>query len=107
MSKYRVGGGTCAHAHWCQKRVSDTLKLSYRRLFSLTWCGCWELNLCPLEEQQVLVAAEPSLQPKDERSCFARLCCIEINATPWLHKCIGLDFLIVWFWFESLSRGLT
>jgi hypothetical protein len=27
-------------------------------------CGCWELNLGPLEEQSVLLTAEPSLQPK-------------------------------------------
>jgi hypothetical protein len=24
-------------------------------------CGCWELNLSPLEEQPVLLTAEPSL----------------------------------------------
>ena len=24
-------------------------------------CGCWELNLGPLEEQQVLLTTEPSL----------------------------------------------
>ena len=26
-------------------------------------CGCWELNTGPLEEQAVLLTAEPSLQP--------------------------------------------
>jgi hypothetical protein len=26
-------------------------------------CGCWELNSGPLEEQPVLSAAEPPLQP--------------------------------------------
>ena len=26
-------------------------------------CGCWELNLAPLEEQPVLLTTEPSLQP--------------------------------------------
>ena len=26
-------------------------------------CGCWELNSGPLEEQPVLLTAEPSLQP--------------------------------------------
>jgi hypothetical protein len=26
-------------------------------------CGCWELNSGPLEEQSVLLTAEPSLQP--------------------------------------------
>ena len=27
-------------------------------------CGCWELNSGPLEEQAMLLTAEPSLQPK-------------------------------------------
>jgi hypothetical protein len=27
-------------------------------------CGCWELNSGPLEEQLVLLTAEPSLQPQ-------------------------------------------
>jgi hypothetical protein len=26
-------------------------------------CGCWELNLGPLEVQSVLLTTEPSLQP--------------------------------------------
>jgi hypothetical protein len=26
-------------------------------------CGCWDSNLSPLEEQSVLLTAEPSLQP--------------------------------------------
>jgi hypothetical protein len=26
-------------------------------------CGCWDLNSGPLEEQWVLLTAEPSLQP--------------------------------------------
>jgi hypothetical protein len=26
-------------------------------------CGCWELNLGPLQEQQVLLTTEPSLHP--------------------------------------------
>jgi len=28
-----------------------------------TPCGCWDLNSGPLEEQSVLLAAEPALQP--------------------------------------------
>ena len=27
-------------------------------------CGCWELNSGPLEEQSLLLIAEPSLQPE-------------------------------------------
>ena len=26
-------------------------------------CGCWELNLSPLEKQSVFLTSEPSLQP--------------------------------------------
>ena len=32
-------------------------------------CGCWELNLGPLEEQPVLIDAEQSLQPPDLFVC--------------------------------------
>jgi hypothetical protein len=27
-------------------------------------CGCWELSLRPLQEQQVLLTTQPSLQPR-------------------------------------------
>jgi hypothetical protein len=35
-------------------------------------CGCWELNSEPIEEQSVLLTAEPSLQPhwSDFVTCF-------------------------------------
>ena len=29
-------------------------------------CGCWELNSGPLEEQAMLLTAEPSLQPPNK-----------------------------------------
>lgn len=35
-------------------------------------CGCWELNLGPLQEQHVLVTTKPSLQPSTV--CFETLC---------------------------------
>jgi hypothetical protein len=41
-----------------QKRGSDPITVG-RELP----CGCWELNSGPLEEQSVLLTAEPSLQP--------------------------------------------
>jgi hypothetical protein len=50
----------------CQKRAQD---------FTLDGCeppcGCWELNTGPLEEQSVLLAAEPSLQPEKEFKCLS------------------------------------
>jgi hypothetical protein len=44
-----------SHTH--QKRASDPIIVSYNSL-----CGRWELNSGPLEEQSVLLIAEPSLQ---------------------------------------------
>ena len=33
----------------------------------LHWgCGCWELNLEPLDKQAVLLTTEPSLQPRPD-----------------------------------------
>nr|CDQ06490.1 Bm8147 [Brugia malayi] len=42
----------------CQKRASDPSIDGYE-----SPCGCWELNSEPLEEQTVLLTAEPFLQP--------------------------------------------
>jgi hypothetical protein len=41
-----------------QKRASDPITDGFEPP-----CGCWELNLGPLEEQSVLLPTEPSLQP--------------------------------------------
>jgi hypothetical protein len=41
-----------------QKRASDLITGSCELP-----CGCWELNSGPLEEQSVLLPAEPSHQP--------------------------------------------
>jgi hypothetical protein len=40
-------------------------------------CGCWELNSGALEEQTVLLTAEPPLQP-----CLAAPCCAEVTTSP-------------------------
>ena len=36
-------------------------------------CGCWELNLGPLEEQPVLLTTEPSLQSPKKRNSLTEL----------------------------------
>jgi hypothetical protein len=46
----------CLQTH--QKRASDPITDGCEPP-----CGCWELNSGPLEEQSVLLTAEPSLQP--------------------------------------------
>jgi hypothetical protein len=45
-----------------QRRAPDTTKLELQTVVSIH-DGCWELNLCPLEEQPMLLTTEPSLQP--------------------------------------------
>jgi hypothetical protein len=47
---------SCHQTH--QKRASDPITDGCEPP-----CGCWELNSGPLEEQWVLLTAEPSLQP--------------------------------------------
>jgi hypothetical protein len=44
-----------------QKASPDVLELDLEMVVELP-CGCWELNTGPLEEQAVLMTAEPSLQ---------------------------------------------
>jgi hypothetical protein len=41
-----------------QNRASDRIANGFEPP-----CGCWELNLGPLEEQSVILTTEPSLQP--------------------------------------------
>lgn len=44
------------------KCVSSSLETGIRGVYE--WlCGCWALNLGPLEEQTVLLTPEPTLQP--------------------------------------------
>jgi hypothetical protein len=38
-------------------------------------CGCWDLNSGPLEEQSVLLTAEPSLQTQFWSFCFCFCFC--------------------------------
>jgi hypothetical protein len=42
---------------------SDTPEEGFRSHGCEPPCDCWEINSGPLEEQSVLLAAEPSLQP--------------------------------------------
>lgn len=34
------------------------LRVTYRWLWAATMCGCWELNLVPLQEQQAFLTAK-------------------------------------------------
>ena len=46
----------CVSVRFPGTRITDSCELL---------CGCWELNLGPLEEQPVLLTAEPSLSVLD------------------------------------------
>ena len=46
-----------------QKRASDLITDGWEPP-----CGCWDLNSGPLEEQSMLLTAEPSLQPGSQHS---------------------------------------
>jgi hypothetical protein len=46
----------------CLKRLSKTLELEVTDGCEPS-CGCKKLSLGPLQEQQVLLTSEPSLQP--------------------------------------------
>ncbi|KAM7331959.1 hypothetical protein ACRRTK_008667 [Alexandromys fortis] len=58
MSKLNLMYEYSAYTPACQKRTSDPIVDGHEPP-----CGCWELNSGPLEEQPVLLTAEPSLQP--------------------------------------------
>lgn len=44
-----------------QKMALGSLKLELHMVCGPS-CGCWELNLCPVKEQQVLLTKEKSFQ---------------------------------------------
>lgn len=48
-----------AHTTFCQHRTAYSNVDGGQPL-----CGCWELNLCPSEEQPVLLTAGPPFQPQ-------------------------------------------
>jgi hypothetical protein len=55
-------------------------------------CECWELNPDPLEEQQLLINTEPSLQPQDHLYLWAFLISkpyLSLNKT-WRQLCLCL-----------------
>jgi hypothetical protein len=54
-------------------------------------CGCWELNSGPLEEQSVLLTAEPLLQPHISDSLFTFLQTLFTDDhTPALPCCVSI-----------------
>jgi hypothetical protein len=68
---------SCLQTH--QKRASDLITDGCEPP-----CGCWDLNLGPLEEQSVLLTPEPYLQPIlifDIDSCHVFLARLVLKAT--------------------------
>lgn len=60
---------TCMSGHhvhmWQLRRSKEGLAFSGTRVVSVCepLCGCWDLTLSHLQEQQVLLTSKPSLQP--------------------------------------------
>jgi hypothetical protein len=50
---------------WCLQRLQADTELPRTAVMDgcESPCGCWELTAGPLQEQQVLLISEPSLQP--------------------------------------------
>ena len=58
----------CISVHWCFILMHFCVSVSYFPEIGVTDgcelpCGCWELNLSPLEEQPVLLTTKSPLQP--------------------------------------------
>jgi hypothetical protein len=53
----------CAGAHGDQKRVAESLRSIAACAYKLAKVRVWEPNSGCLEEQQVLLTTEPTLQP--------------------------------------------
>ena len=74
------------HTHY--KRASDPITNGYELR-----CGCWELNLGPLEDQPVLLTTETFLQPC--LPCSYRLIC---ELSFWCYYLSAMTLLTWWSW---------
>ena len=100
----------CTHVHQVlrgQKLVLDSVELELEAVAA--WCGFWELNSGPLEEQHVLLIAEPSKYYF--KSFFSPF--FGIFKTFWLSQREGLNIFIsilllpYLYSFPSLSLSLS
>lgn len=62
----------CCVCFWCLMRPEEDVESPGTGIISSCklLCGCWDLNLIPLEEQPMLLSAEPSLHPLNKYSCL-------------------------------------
>ena len=69
-------------------------------------CGCWELNSGPLEEQSVLLTAEPSLQPL--RKFFNSMLgvCLKSSQLSRALWCMSVTLTVGSLWSEGGAGGL-
>ena len=60
-----VRQGVCADGCECLWDLEENIGFPKQEwvlvVMGAAWYGCWEQNLCPLEEQQALLTTEPSL----------------------------------------------
>ena len=69
-------------------------------------CGCWELNLYPLQEQQVLLTAEPSFLPHVQLLTRAMSAQLDPVHSPFLVAVFSLNTSQTHL-FSSMSLHLT
>lgn len=62
-----------------QKRHYIPLELEFQALWASWWHLCWKRNPGPLEEQQVFLIAEPSLQPQGSTALKFTFVCLSIS----------------------------
>lgn len=63
LAYLNVSAPHASSTHKGQKRAPDSLKQELTDGRKLP-CECYELNLAPLEEQEVPLTTDPSLQPQ-------------------------------------------
>ena len=85
---------TCRYTRVCQKRAPDHITDGHEPP-----CGCWELNSGPLDEQSVLLTAEPSLQPQHWIFLMEKLLNIWVHA--WKASSACPTRMSILFWEEN------
>lgn len=81
-----------------QRGALDLLELNYK--WSELQCRCWGLNLGPLDEHQILLTADPSLQPYFQFFNLVMVCGVGSPTSLWV---LGVHLTALAFVFETGS----
>lgn len=85
-------------------RVLEPKEPEWRQLWAARWCGCWDLDSWPFQEQYMLLTPEVSLQPCSVDFRYKQY---DHNGSSgyWMMGKTVLYFLLIKIYYYSLLNG--